>query len=227
MTIYHFANRGYGLPFINLYKSFSGHICASLDITVVFAKSKIKRDKFYYLRKLKRDFQNWKSDHNDRKEFRDHPFKILFAEDVNNVKFLRQIPEGSIGICSGFNQIFSRDLINRFEVCLNFHPSILPYYRGPVPSFWVLHNREYKSGITLHRMTEKIDQGEILYQEVINIKDDDTESSLDTRIALKGAEVLKEYILTRLAGKTFQPRSVKASTVYRLRVYYKSFPKDF
>ncbi|MBN9300010.1 MAG: hypothetical protein J0I41_23615 [Filimonas sp.] len=46
--------------------------------------------------------------------------------------------------------------------CINFHFGLLPKYKGTDPVFWQLKNMEQKGGISVHRMTEEIDEGPIL-----------------------------------------------------------------
>ena len=41
--------------------------------------------------------------------------------------------------------------------CINFHFGLLPKYKGADPIFWQLKNREVLGGITIHKMTDKID----------------------------------------------------------------------
>ena len=45
---------------------------------------------------------------------------------------------------------------------VNFHPGLLPAYKGADPIFWQLKNREQFGGITAHRMTAVLDGGPVL-----------------------------------------------------------------
>jgi methionyl-tRNA formyltransferase len=47
---------------------------------------------------------------------------------------------------------------------LNIHPSALPKYRGPSPVLWAIRNGDPYMGLTVHRMTDRIDAGPILAQ---------------------------------------------------------------
>jgi len=47
----------------------------------------------------------------------------------------------------------------------NVHFSLLPAYRGPAPLFWQVKNGETTSGITIHQVTEKFDDGGMLIQQ--------------------------------------------------------------
>jgi methionyl-tRNA formyltransferase len=46
--------------------------------------------------------------------------------------------------------------------CINFHPGLLPTYRGADPIFWQLKNRETNSGLSVHKMTSQVDEGPML-----------------------------------------------------------------
>lgn len=54
------------------------------------------------------------------------------------------------------------------KAALNIHPSLLPRYRGANPVAEQLTHREGELGVTLHLLSEKFDQGDILAQEKIN-----------------------------------------------------------
>jgi len=47
---------------------------------------------------------------------------------------------------------------------VNMHPSLLPDYRGPAPQLWQCLRNERETGISLHRIDEGEDTGDILFQ---------------------------------------------------------------
>lgn len=53
----------------------------------------------------------------------------------------------------------------------NIHPSLLPKFRGPTPLFWQFREGVKNFGVTIHRMTEEFDAGDILSQEKIILED--------------------------------------------------------
>lgn len=65
----------------------------------------------------------------------------------------------------------------------NLHGSLLPAYRGRCPVNWVLVNGEQKTGMTLHHMTEKPDDGDIVEQVEIPISEDDTAYTLHRKFS--------------------------------------------
>ncbi|MDH5694274.1 MAG: formyltransferase family protein [Gammaproteobacteria bacterium] len=99
---------------------------------------------------------------------------VSLDESINSEKSLDKIkmykPDLLVSIAG--NQIFKRSLINLApKGCLNLHTSLLPKYRGLLPSFWVLKNEETYSGVSVFFVDEGIDSGEILVQKKFEIGD--------------------------------------------------------
>lgn len=80
----------------------------------------------------------------------------------------------------------------------NLHGSLLPRYRGRAPINWVLVKGETETGITLHAMTPKPDDGAIIGQAHLPIVWDDTALSLTLRSAESGRTLVRE-LAPRLA----------------------------
>ena len=150
--------------------------------------------------------------------------RVIVVDDINAAALRRQIEPHDHGFVAGFNQIFKAGTIRRFRSLVNCHPSLLPYYRGPVPSYWCLQHGETATGYTFHRISEAIDQGEILWQEVVPIAVTDTPAQLNARIAAPAAAKFEAYLLSLLGQSGFERSSVNAEAVYKHRVDYKSFP---
>jgi len=75
---------------------------------------------------------------------------------------------------------------------INIHPSLLPEYRGPVPTAWTIQNGEKFFGLTIHKMDQGIDTGEIYVQQKFAIDEDETGYELYTRGMTLGAKMLAE-----------------------------------
>lgn len=84
---------------------------------------------------------------------------------------------------------------------LNVHPSLLPHYRGPVPLFWQRRAGLAQSGVTVHYMSKRLDEGDILAQAVYRLPDGATGQELDQLAAQQGANLLNETI-QRLLNRT-------------------------
>ena len=77
---------------------------------------------------------------------------------------------------------------------INLHASLLPNYRGAAPINWCLMNGEIKTGVTTFYINEKIDQGDILLQKEIMIKNEDDFGSLYNKLSEVGAELVVKTV---------------------------------
>jgi methionyl-tRNA formyltransferase len=74
------------------------------------------------------------------------------------------------------------------------HASLLPRYRGAAPINWAIINGEKETGLTIIKMNDKMDSGEIILQKKIDIDNVDTAVSLEEKLAREGADLLLECI---------------------------------
>jgi len=109
-----------------------------------------------------------------RKVFEQAGIPILdLATSINDQSSLHTIsgtrPDLIISIAG--SEIFKRKLIDVPTYgCLNIHTSLLPKYRGLMPSFWVLLNNEQETGVSVFYIDEGIDSGPIIKQQNVNIE---------------------------------------------------------
>jgi methionyl-tRNA formyltransferase len=221
-VIYLICNTRYGGPFIEVLAGL--HRQTGLAAALVFSG---REDSQRSLRRIASKPLVWAKRKFDEHQLREqYGLPALIVENINNPEFLRRISSRDCAFIAGFNQILKHHTLAKFRFVINFHPSILPLYRGPVPSYWCLVNGENQSGFTMHRVTERIDDGEVLYQEVMPIADLESEAEIDQRIAKAGAIVFGRFlndVVLRQGGWT--PRRVDAFEVYRNHIAYLSFPK--
>ena len=78
--------------------------------------------------------------------------------------------------------------------CLNVHASLLPKYRGAAPIQWAILNDEAETGVTIMKMAEKLDTGDILAQRATALAPEDTAATLHERLARLGAQLLVETL---------------------------------
>lgn len=77
---------------------------------------------------------------------------------------------------------------------VNIHASLLPKFRGPAPIHRAVESGETETGVTIFRLDEGIDTGEILMQKRIGIGAKETTPELYHRLSLLGADALMETI---------------------------------
>ena len=84
---------------------------------------------------------------------------------------------------------------------LNLHPSMLPAYRGPDPLFWQLRHDERSGGVTLHRMTIRVDAGPILAQRRLPLAAEKAAEAIIETLAAAGAELIGALLAGRLGAE--------------------------
>jgi methionyl-tRNA formyltransferase len=98
--------------------------------------------------------------------------------------------------------------------CLNVHASLLPKYRGAAPVNWAIARGEKVTGITIIRMDEGMDTGDILLTREIPIDYDDTGETLTEKLSLAGAELLLQAIAGLKKGYLRPLKQDEASATY-------------
>ena len=81
-------------------------------------------------------------------------------------------------------RIVPREILKLVKIkSINLHPSFLPEYKGCFSCPWVIINREKFTGITFHEIIEKVDSGDILFQEKVMLDGTETAFSLYYKLA--------------------------------------------
>ncbi len=117
--------------------------------------------------------------------------------NVNEPEFLERLrlARTELIVSVSCPQIFEKPLIDLPRAgCLNIHGSILPAYRGVMPSFWMLANEEREAGVSIFFVDEDIDAGDLCGQEVFEIRPAETLDEFVRRSKAKAAELLLEVL---------------------------------
>ncbi|MCS6978412.1 MAG: methionyl-tRNA formyltransferase [Gemmatales bacterium] len=129
---------------------------------------------------------------------------VFQPESVNS-------PEGVAGVRSfrpdllvvaAYGQILSAEVLESApRGGINVHASLLPKYRGAAPVEWAIYHGETQTGVTIIRMSTKLDAGEMLAQEAVDILPDETAGELEARLAQVGARLAVEVVERLAAGE--------------------------
>ncbi len=94
--------------------------------------------------------------------------------------------------------------------CLNLHPSLLPKYRGAAPINWALMRGETRTGLSVIRMNNRMDAGDIVLQEEVEIGPEDNAGSLEAKLAELGAALMVRCLEELAAGRAIGRRQDEA-----------------
>lgn len=86
-------------------------------------------------------------------------------------------------ILAGFMRILSAHFVEHYaNKMLNIHPSLLPKYKGLNTHQRVLDAGEKEHGCSVHFVTPELDDGPVILQATVEVKDDDTAATLAQRV---------------------------------------------
>jgi len=101
-------------------------------------------------------------------------FVLDEKDDKKNLKILKQV-NSNLALVFSFSHKLSSSILEYFNNNIfNIHASLLPKYRGSQPVFWQLKNGETSSALSLCKMSENLDDGEIIIQKEFEIDRKDT-----------------------------------------------------
>jgi len=118
------------------------------------------------------------------------------ASSSESVSYLKKL-NADLFVVVAFGQILKKEVLEIPKIfAVNLHGSILPRYRGAAPTNWAIINGDKVSGITIIRMNERLDEGDIILKREYAIDPEDTNITLSEKLADMGAKALIEVMDT-------------------------------
>jgi methionyl-tRNA formyltransferase len=146
---------------------------------------------------------------------------ILQPERARHEKFLQTLREiqPDLVVVVAYGQILPRALLElpRFG-CLNVHASLLPKYRGAAPIQWAILNDERETGVTIMKMDEGLDTGDLLTTHSTPLTAADTAQTLHDRLAVIGAELLVKTIPGYITGTIVPRKQPQTGATYARKI---------
>ena len=94
-------------------------------------------------------------------------------------------------ITCAYGQIIPKEVLNYPKYgCVNIHASLLPKLRGGAPIHKAIINGYGETGITIMYMDEKMDSGDIIYQEKVKIEENDNAGTLFDKLSVLGSKMI-------------------------------------
>jgi len=116
------------------------------------------------------------------------------VKDDNFINLVKTLAPDLLVVVA-FGQILPKALLSiPPHGAINVHPSLLPKYRGAAPIQWAIINGETITGVSIVRITPRLDSGDILLQKAVPIGPEETAGELHDVLAKLGAELLLEAI---------------------------------
>ena len=135
----------------------------------------------------------------------DHRNKAEFATRENyDRELVAQLKSRQVGlVClAGFMRLLSPVFIEAFpNAILNIHPSLLPAFPGVNAQYQAWQHGVKFTGVTVHLVTAELDNGPIVLQQTVVVRDDDDADKLAVRILEKEHELYPQAIQIMLDRK--------------------------
>lgn len=124
---------------------------------------------------------------------------IIFSQRDNLLQVLKSNDIEFI-VLAGYLKLIPSDVISNYQGrIINIHPSLLPKYGGK--GMWgmnvhnkIIEDKQTESGITIHHVSEKYDEGQIIQQHKCEVLLCDTPESLAKKISLLEREYFPKCI---------------------------------
>jgi methionyl-tRNA formyltransferase len=149
------------------------------------------------------------------------PLPLLQPERARNEKFVQTLGEfqPDLIVVVAYGQILPRALLElpRFGG-LNVHASLLPKYRGAAPIQWAILNDERETGVTLMKMDEGLDTGDLFAWQSTPITPADNAQTLQDRLAVIGARLLVKTAPEYVAGEIVPRKQPQTGASYARKI---------
>ncbi len=119
--------------------------------------------------------------------------RILQPRACRDEGFLHQIEliRPDLGLVFAFGQLLPKQLLEIPRLgFINIHPSLLPLYRGAAPVQHALIRGDALTGVSVVRVTPRLDDGDVILQESIRIDPEEDAVGLQGRLVRMGAELV-------------------------------------
>ncbi|SFN42766.1 bifunctional UDP-4-amino-4-deoxy-L-arabinose formyltransferase/UDP-glucuronic acid oxidase ArnA [Xenorhabdus japonica] len=127
----------------------------------------------------------------------DFSLPVFAPENVNHPLWVERIREMKPDVIFSFyyRNMLSQEILSLAEKgAFNLHGSLLPKYRGRAPVNWAVLNGETETGVTLHKMLERADAGDIIAQQPVQIDENDTSLAVHGKIREATVELLNNIL---------------------------------
>lgn len=121
-------------------------------------------------------------------------YQPIKVRDPEFVQLIRDMAPEAV-VVAAFGQLLPKDLLDIPPYgCINVHASLLPKYRGSAPIQNAIIDGEEETGITIMYMDVKLDTGDMILQDRLQISKEETGGSLHDKLAVQGGRLLLEAL---------------------------------
>lgn len=143
---------------------------------------------------------------------------VYQPKKVRDPEFLEVLKElnPEVIVVVAFGQLIPKSILELAPYgCINVHASLLPKYRGAAPIQWAVIDGEPETGVTIMRMDEGLDTGDMISKVTVSVSADETGGSLFDKLSEAGAKLLVETLPSLEEGTAvFEKQPEESPTAY-------------
>lgn len=143
---------------------------------------------------------------------------VYQPKKVRDPEFLEVLKElnPEVIVVVAFGQLIPKTILELAPYgCINVHASLLPKYRGAAPIQWAVIDGEAETGVTIMRMDEGLDTGDMISKVTVPVLADETGGSLFDKLSEAGAKLLVETLPSLEDGTAvFEKQPEESPTAY-------------
>ena len=129
---------------------------------------------------------------------------IFQPKDINTPESVKLISKFSpdLFVIVAYGQILTQEVLDIPKIFpINIHASLLPKYRGAAPINWSIIRGDKSTGVTIMKVTRKMDSGPIIIQQEFPIQENEDSVVLEDKLRKIGSKLLMEA-LEQIRGKS-------------------------
>ena len=131
-------------------------------------------------------------------------------------------------ITCAYGQIIPKEILTYPKYgCINIHASLLPKLRGGAPIHRAIIEGHKESGITIMKMEQKMDAGDIIVQEKIPILDEDTAGTLHDKLSILARDTMIKTIPIIVSGNYTLTKQNESEVTYGFNITREDEHIDF
>ncbi len=135
--------------------------------------------------------------------------------------------EADVAVVVAYGKLLPVQILEAFKYgCINVHASLLPKYRGAAPIQRCIMDGETVTGVCTMQMDAGLDTGDILITRAVDIADDTDCGQLTEKLAVAGAEAMRQT-LEQIENGTLTPIKQTGESTYAAKVEKSELMIDF
>ena len=127
----------------------------------------------------------------------ENELEVIQPENFSNEQNLKKLTslKPDLIVVAAYGQLLSKQVLELPKFgCLNIHASLLPRWRGAAPIERSIQSGDSETGISIMKMNEGLDTGDVLLTKKNLISNFETSGSLSASLSITGAELIVEAI---------------------------------